>query len=477
MRSEVFIGVDIGTQGVRAVAVDDIGSVVANARESFPAISSEEQSPESWWSAVIAALRSIGSTLSWANELTPVALSVTSTSGTIIPLDAEFRPLHNALMYADKRSSAQAARIEQRAPDLGANTSWGLPKIVWFQAEFPDIAERIAAWRHAADFVLGRITGRWDVTDITSALKSGYDTVADRWPATLLAELGVDSRRLPRVVASGTVLGTILPEIAETTGLPVSVLVTTGMTDGCASQVATGAVRLGDWNTTIGTTLVVKGVTTRRLSDPLSGIYSHRHPDGGWMPGGASNTGAEWVARDYAGRDLKWLEGVAATRVPTGEIAYPLRQSGERFPFRSAIARGFDPDGIDDAALYAARMEGTAYLERMAFERLDLLAGELVRAIFAAGGGSRSDLWLRIRANVLGRPIYRASNGEAALGAAVIAAAGSRFGSLQAAAAALTSTESTIEPDRLVPAYDDGYRRFVEELTRRGYLTPEERHG
>jgi sugar (pentulose or hexulose) kinase len=223
-------------------------------------------------------------------------------------------------------------------------------------------------------------------------------------------------------------------------------------------------------NTTIGTTLVVKGVTTKRIADPASGVYSHRHPDGGWMPGGASNTGAEWVARDYAGVDLDELAREAAALIPTGGIAYPLRQQGERFPFLCPAARGFDPVGFDGAALFAARMEGTAYLERLALERLERLAGEPVRSVYAAGGGSRNDLWLRIRANVLGRPVAKARNGEGAVGAAVIAAAGTRFASLAEAAGALTGIEATIEPGTMRGAYDEGYRRFIDELRERGYL-------
>lgn len=470
MKRAVFLGLDVGTQGARAVALDEIGRLVASARRDFQDASPQEQSPDMWWDACLAVLRAVGATLAGTPELLAVALSVTSTSGTVIPIDDRQRPLHAALMYADKRSAEQAKRIAAIAPELGANSSWGLPKILWYREEHPETAARIAAWRHAGDLILGRLTGRWDVTDVTSALKTGYDPVAERWPAWIEAELGVPGGWLPRVAPSGTLLGTLLPDIAAKTGLPASIEVTTGMTDGCASQVATGAVRPGDWTCTIGTTLVIKGVTTRPIADPSSGVYSHRHPDGGWMPGGASNTGGEWIARDYAGTDLEALDWAAAALIPTDGIAYPLRQQGERFPFVCPGARGFDPPGFAGAALYAARLEGTAYLERLALERLERLAGEPVRSVYAAGGGSRSDLWLRIRAAVLGRPVAKARNGEGAVGAAVIAAAGTRFGSLGAAAASLTGIEATIEPGAMTVAYEEGYRRFVAALRDRGYL-------
>jgi sugar (pentulose or hexulose) kinase len=279
---------------------------------------------------------------------------------------------------------------------------------------------------------------------------------------------------LPRVVPSGTVVGTLLPEIAESTGLPSDLVVTTGMTDGCASQVASGAVSPGTWNTTIGTTMVIKGVTEGRIEDPLARVYSHRHPDGYWMPGGASNTGADWISRDYAGHDLHKLERKAAAFVPTGAIAYPLRQNGERFPFLSSSARGFDPPGMDGVELYAARLEGVAYLERLSYDLLERLSGEPVTAVYTAGGGSRSKLWLQIRASVLGVPVHRTRYGEGAAGAAIVAARGTRYASLGEASAALNPVIETVEPNDWRDAHREGYRRFRAALHERGYVASEE---
>lgn len=473
-RREVFLGVDVGTQGVRVAALDETGDLVAAARRPFPLANLvEEQSPEDWWDAVLAALKAVAADLTADARLVPVALSVTATSGTVVPLDDNHHPLHDALMYSDKRATAKAAEVMRLAPELGSNLSWAIPKILWFCNTYPEVTGRIATWRHAGDLILGRLTGEWGVTDATSALKTGYDPVAERWSPALSQVFDLPESWLPRVVPSGTVLGPLDPKIATATGLPASILVTTGMTDGCASQVASGAARPGDWSTTIGTTMVVKGVTRTHIADPSGVIYSHRHPDGLWMPGGASNTGAEWIARDYAGQDLDRLEVQAAAQVPTGAIAYPLRQEGERFPFLAAAARGFDPAGLDGPSLFAARLEGTAYLERLALERLEHLSGEPSAAVFAAGGGSQSRLWLQIRASVLARPIRRTHHSEAAAGAAIVAAAATRFRRLAEAADALTAIALTVEPDGHVDAYDEGYHRFLAALTARGYLQPE----
>jgi sugar (pentulose or hexulose) kinase len=188
------------------------------------------------------------------------------------------------------------------------------------------------------------------------------------------------------------------------------------------------------------------------------------------MPGGASNTGADWIARDYGGRDLTELDAVARRLIPTPWTAYPLRQEGERFPFLAPAARGFEPDGLDADQRYAARLEGVAYLERLAYELIEQLSGERVERVATAGGGSRSETWLAIRANVLGRPVVRMRHVEGAVGAAVIAGSRTLFDGLAEAAEAMIRHDRIVEPGSLVAPYDEGYRWFVAELERRGYL-------
>jgi sugar (pentulose or hexulose) kinase len=378
-------------------------------------------------------------------------------------------------MYDDRRAVRQAERCrvaaaDGRLPDLPFGTSFGLPKIVWFVASHPRATDRIASWCHAADYLIGRLSGVWGITDPTNALKSGYDLEAAAWPPFISDGLDIPADWLPCVVPSGTRIDTLARGVADATGLPATVLVTTGMTDGCASQIAAGAVQPGAWNTTIGTTMVIKGVTRRPIDDPHHRLYNHQHPDGWWMPGGASNTGADWVARDYAGQDLAALDDEARAVIPTPWLAYPLAGEGERFPFIAPHARGFEPQGLAAPDRYAARMEGVAYLERLAYETLEALSGEEVDRVYSAGGGSRSETWTTIRANVLGKPVIRMRHPEAAVGAAIVAASGTAFESLEAAAMAMTRREQVVEPGILVEPYRAGYERFVQELTHRGYL-------
>jgi sugar (pentulose or hexulose) kinase len=460
--------------------IDTTGEVLGSGEQAFPLSnqSREEQSPEQWWQDCLLCLQQVIAQVKSEIKLADIAaISVTSTSGTIIPLDKNNAPLHNAIMYSDPRSAEEAGYCKKVAVAAHSNgytafnASSGLPKMVWFINRYPGKAEQLAQFIHAADFIIGKLCGRYHVTDYTNALKSGYDVRKKEWPAYIWEKLPIQKEWLPAVQSSGTTIANILPELAATLGLPKTIQVVAGMTDGCAAQIASGAVQAGDWNTTIGTTLVVKGVTTREIDDPHGRLYCHRHPEGFWMPGGASNTGADWVTRDF-GNNLGELTAEAAKLVPTTHMAWPLKQTGERFPFIAPQATGFHPAGLPPAELFAACMEGVAYIERYAYEVIEQLSGESVSSVFTAGGGSNSDLWLQIRSNVLQLPVYKMKHVTGAVGAAIIAASQTHFTTLTEAAKALTQIEKEVYPQPVqVDIYQQNYQQFIDILAAKGYIS------
>lgn len=479
MADPYFLGIDIGTQGARVVLIDVKGNVVGNTGESFPLNnqSREEQSPHEWWDACLRSLkmliRDVKDTIALANIK---AVSVTSTSGTVIPLNKDNTPLHNAIMYSDKRSAEEGKLCRNVALKYindgytGFNASSGLSKMVWFVDNFSDKAKSITKWIHATDYIIGKLSDRWGITDYTNALKSGFDVRNGNWPSYLYEQLPLKKEWLPTVVLSGTPIGTLDTSLASELGLASSVQVVAGMTDGCASQIASGAVKLGDWNTTIGTTLVIKGVTKEEIKDPEDRLYSHRHPEGFWMPGGASNTGADWVTKEFSDH-LEILNKEAEKLIPTGHLSYPLRQEGERFPFIAPTARGFEPDRLSQAERFTSNMEGVAYVERYAFEMIERLSGEKVKAVFTAGGGSNSDAWLTIRSNVLNLPIYKMRHVTGAVGAAILAASKTYFDSVITATAALTQIEKEVHPTKaLAESYERSYHEFVKILQEKNYI-------
>lgn len=480
MTTQVVIGIDLGTQGVRAIAVTDRGQLVASAEQKLrdegmaPCSASHEQSPEAWWEAVTLTLQELMQAVIPSAEVAGIA--VDSTSGTILALDDANNPLGPAIMYNDQRSRPYVAEVRQAGEGLQErlgyqfSSSFALPKLVWLARECPEIFAGAQRFIHATDFIVGRLSGEYGLTDYTNALKTGYDLLNDEWPPFIEA-LGIPTGRLPGVVAPGTPIGATGTEVAEATGIPAGTPVVAGATDGTASHFASGAVATGSWTSSLGTTFVVKGTSARLLRDPQRCIYCHRHPDGGWMPGGASNTGTEWIERQFPGRDPAQLSAEAAGRIPTDFLRYPLARQGERFPFQHSQAQGFTTaEGRDELDTFAAGLEGVAMLERLAYDLLEELGAEQPAEIHVTGGGARSPLWLQIRASALGRPLIRTAINETAMGAALLAAAGVWYNSLTVAGREMVARIDEIDPDAcLQPVYEEKYLRFVAELQTRGY--------
>jgi len=460
------VGVDVATAGVRAFAVGDDGSVRATASRPLPTpvrdeSGRSEQDAGSWWPAVEAVLREVTAAVP-----EPVrAVAVSATSGTIVAVDRDGEPLGPALMYDDRRGAdenAKAAEVgARRWHELGMSVSptAALGRITWMRRAYPDAA----GVRHTPDLIGEKLVGRPVAADSSHALKSGYDPLREEWAAEVF---DFPVAWLPEVVRPTTVLGELSRPVA---GLPVGCLVVAGMTDGCAGQLATGAVAPGSFAGILGTTYVLKGVTEKLVRDPSGAMYSHRHPDGWWLPGGASNTGGEAIA---GVADLAAMDAAAAERGPARVVAYPLQRTGERFPFVSSQARGFVlGTPADEVEAYRAKLEGVAFVERLALERLEALGVEVRGPLVAAGGGSRSPLWTTIRATVTGRPLRISSRAETGYGAAMLAAAAVLPGGLTEAGRMAQDNGTTVEPDPAeTEALEESYQRFRKELEARGWL-------
>jgi xylulokinase len=303
-------------------------------------------------------------------------------------------------------------------------------------------------------------------------LKTGYDVAELRWPAFIGDALGLPAEKLPRVVAPGEVVGQVSATAAAATGLAPGTRVVAGATDGTASQLASGAVAPGDWNSTLGTTLVLKGVSERLLCDPLGRLYSHRHPDGYWLPGGASSTGADCIAQRFDAVRLPALDEGALAADPTELILYPLARRGERFPFLQPEAAGFQlGEAADETTLFAAHLEGLAYVERLAYEVIQGLGAPVGETIYVAGGAVRGRAALQIRADVLGRRLQVPEVPAGAMGAAILAARAVGFGRVADAARAMVRPSREVLPRReRRAAYDVRYGRFLAACRERGYL-------
>ncbi len=440
-------GIDLATANARVTVADGTGRVVARTSAPLapphrPEPGTSEQDASSWWPAVARALRE--AVLGVEGRV--VAVTVSATSGTVVLADGAGEPLGPAILYDDRR--------------VPAGRRWDL---------LLDGSGRAAihAW-HASDLIVARLTGAGPPTDWSHALKTGYDPAARRW-----TEVSTAAGLRPEVLAPTSAAGGVSDAAAAETGLPAACQVRLGMTDGAAAQLAAGADRPGRFVSVLGTTLVVKGAGEHRIDDPASGVYSHRHPDGWWLPGGASNIGGASLASLFDCASMSALDRQAGARGPSTTVCYPLSGTGERFPFVAGAAEAlWTGPPVDEVDAYRAVLEGVAFVERLAFERLGELGAPLAAPLRGAGAGSRSDIWAAIRATVLDVPIVRTASADTAFGACILAAAGTLHETLRSATDAMVHTGGPeVEPvaaehDRL----DAAYHRFVAALTERGWL-------
>lgn len=480
------LGLDIGTQGARALVCDAEGTVVAQASQPFAAPGDvellppgwAEQNPMDWWDASAVCLHRVVEQLR-QSRLSPAeikAVAVDSTSGTIVVLDRSGKPLRPAIMYNDTRSTAEAGECNAAGADLieklgyQFSAAFALPKMLWVRRNEPEVFGN-AVFVHAADYIVGRLTGEFLISDTSNALKTGYDLVDGCWPSFIESSLGIPSSRLPRIVSPGTAIGEVGEECARRTGLARGTSVCAGVTDGTAGFLASGAVKVGDWNSTIGTTLVIRGVSKNLVRDPQGRIYCHAHPDGYWLPGGASNSGAECLQKLFNGRDLDQLNAYVPQYSPTMLLVYPLVSVGERLPFVDPYAEGFIiGEPRDSRELYAAYLEGVGYVERWCYEVVGELGAEIGDTVYTTGGGAKSPEWMQVRADILNRRVARPASTECAMGTAMVAASRTVYADLESAVSAMVTAAEAVDPDpSRTDLYEQRYRAFREACALKGY--------
>ena len=339
---DLVVGIDLATAAVRVMAAGSDGSVAATAERKLPQPYSphpgwSEQDAACWWPAVALALSELSGKLGGGAGRV-VAVSVSATSGTVVGIDAAGRPIGPALTYADQRALSEASIAQAAAPEAWAAlgltiaSSFGLPKWARILRDPVPGAEPIARLGHASDVVIAALTGELPPTDTGHALKSGYDPVNHRWVTAALDALGIPHHLLPEVWPPGSPAGRLSREASEATGLPLGSEVRLGMTDSCAAQLAAGAADPGRFVSVLGTTLVLKGASHRLVADPDGAVYSHRHPGGWWLPGGASSTGGKALAAGFPGAGLSDLDQKAASHGPAGCVIYPLVGRGRALP-------------------------------------------------------------------------------------------------------------------------------------------------
>lgn len=384
------LGIDLGTSGVRIALINGEGELVHSASTTYPHSLCH---PQDWSHAT----RILIEAIPLDQRVRIRSLAVDGTSGTLLACNQQGAPLGQALAYSEA-CPEHMAQLHDLATDGGpaASSSGSLARALRLIQRHGNAV----LLRHQADWVTGWLLQDWRWGEEGNNLRLGWHLQDQRWPQGMMGCSWHDA--LPQVRASGSLLGTINPEVAASLGLSNAVSIVAGTTDSNAAVLAADPGR-NDGVTVLGTTLVLKRFTDQPLEGP--GITSHR-VGGRWLCGGASNSGGGVLKQQFPGIDLTELSRQIDPERSSGLHYRPLPAIGERFPNDDPYCKPvLTPRPVSDVRYLHGLLEGMARIESEGWARLTALGAMPPQRVISIGGGARNPQWRRIRERVLGCPV------------------------------------------------------------------------
>lgn len=412
------LGLDLGTSGLRLAACDSGGELLVQEQAPYPGPFSD---PSSWRQGLVALCGRLPADLRAAVG----AIAIDGTSGTLLLCRPDGSLLEGHLAQALSYATAcpeQASRARQLAGGEGgaggpaASASGSLARALRLldSAAAPN-GELLL--RHQADWLMGWLLADWRWGEAGNNLRLGWDPVGECWQGSIASQPW--SQALPRICASGRVLGPLDAGRAQCLGLPAGCQVVAGTTDANAAVLAADPGPT-DGVAVLGTTLVLKQFCSEPLHGP--GLSCHRVA-GRWLVGGASNSGAGVLAQFFSADQLAELSRQIDLSRPTGLQLRPLPGRGERFPVDDPdLEPILGPRPVSDGLYLQALLEGLAAIEQAGWQRLASLGAAPVQRVISLGGGARNHQWRRLREQRLGVPVLNRPGLSAALGMARLAA-------------------------------------------------------
>ncbi|HEY9729790.1 MAG TPA: xylulokinase [Chroococcales cyanobacterium] len=485
--ADVVIGLDLGTGGARAIAVDLQGQIIAQTTRSYPLLTPQpgwtEQNPSDWVEASLDALSDITQQLeeyramSGDKPLRVQALGLSGQMHGMVPLDAEGRVIRPAILWNDQRTGKAVEEIEAAIPrheliqrtGNPAITGFQLPKLVWLRTEEPQAYALLRQSLLPKDYLAFVLTGE-RVTEPSDASGIGCLNLASRqWDTDILNALNISPDLFPSVVESTAIAGKLKSDIAARVGLPAGLPIVAGGGDNAAAAVGLGisSSHLNRGSLSIGTSGVIFAPCDRPIPDPEGRVHLFCHVDGGYHLLGVTLA---------AGGSLRWYRDTFAPQIAYTELMDMAENSlpgargilclphlaGERSPHLDPDARGAWVNlslAHTQADLIRAVLEGVAFSLRAALEVINEITP--VHQLLATGGGARSSIWLQILADVLQTELIapRAEEG-AAYGAAILAMVGvGAFPNLEAAFKMLPKEGKIVQP-QVNAMYDAAFQRY-----------------
>ncbi len=476
--ADVVLGLDLGTGGARAIAVDLQGQLVAQMTKSCPLLTPHpgwtEQNPSDWVEASLAALSDVVQQLN-GNRI--VALGLSGQMHGMVPLDAEGRVIRPAILWNDQRTGKAVAEIETTIPRQEliqrtgnpAITGFQLPKLVWLRTEEPQAYTQVRQILLPKDYLGYVLTGK-SVTEPSDASGIGCLNLASRqWDTEILNALDINPALFPTVIESTTIAGHLKSDIAAQIGLPAGLPIIAGGGDNAAAAIGLGisSSHLNRGSLSIGTSGVIFAPCDRPVPDPEGRVHLFCHVDGGYHLLGvtlAAGGSLRWYRDTFASNtsytDLMQL----ADASPPGarNVLFLPHLSGERSPHLDPDTRGAWVNlslAHTQADLVRAVLEGVAFSLRAALDVISEITP--VHQLLATGGGARSHTWLQILADVLQTELIAPKAEEgAAYGAAILAMVGvGAYPDLAAALKILPSVSDAVHP-QAVPVYKSAFQQY-----------------
>jgi xylulokinase len=468
----MFIGLDLGTSGLKAVLIDEGQVIVAEATAPLeavrPAPGWSEQAPAAWLDAADAAMRTLASQTS-LGTVRGIGLSGQMHGATL--LDANDEVLRPCILWNDTRSAVEAAALDAD-PQFRALTGnivfpgFTAPKLVWVARHEPRVFAQVARVMLPKDYLRLWLTGE-AVAEMSDAAGTSWLDVGKRdWSDDLLAATGMTRAQMPRLVEGSEVSGEIRDELAARWGLPKGVAVAGGGGDNAASAVGVGVVKTGDAFVSLGTSGVLFSASDAYQPDATTAVHTFCHA----LPDTWHQMGVILAAADA----LNWFAGIADKPTATltdalGPLQAPGRPlflpylGGERTPHNDASIRGSFlhlDHSTDQAALTRAVLEGVTHAVRDSYDAL-LATGTRINRLIAVGGGSKSDYWVQAIATSLNMAIelpvagdFGGAFGAARLGMMAVTGAGVEI-------ATAPQIARTIDPDTsLTSAFSEAHARY-----------------
>ena len=474
-----YIGIDLGTSGVKLLLVDEKGAILNElTREypiAFPHPGWSEQKPEDWWKACCEGIPEL---LKGFDGNQVAGIGAGGQMHGLVILDETDAVIRPAILWNDGRTQEAVDYLNEeigreKLSGLTANIAFAgftAPKILWLKKYEPENFSRIAKIMLPKDYINYMLTGVHccDYSDASGMLL--LDVKNRKWSEEMLAICDVRPDQMPKLFESYETVGCVRPETAALLGLPEGVKVVAGAGDNAAAAVGTGVVGEGSCNISLGTSGTVFISSKTFGVDPNNALHAFAHADGGYHLMGCMLSAAscnKWLCedilqtKDYAAEQ----KDITDDRLGCNHVFFLPYLMGERSPINDVNARGtFTGMTMDTsrADLVQAVLEGVAFAIRDSVEVARSLGLDLSRSTIC-GGGAKSPLWRKIFANVLGIPLDMVKTEQGpGYGGAMLAMVGcGQFASVQEAADALVERASTTLPDpELTERYEKQYQKF-----------------